>query len=198
MAAIRTKDFIERWEAHRDNLVRSTPVPKETEAVKRARIAKLEANSEEWFAYYFPNYYTSPSANFHRQATRRVIKNNRWYEVRKWARDLAKSTPWNDGGSLHGHDREGQELPFGIQLVRQCRRVADALHGQPRKQCPPDLRLWQAGWFSPMGNGRLCHPQGCIFSLHWCGAVTAWYTQRGSPARRDPDRRYRHGRALPQ
>ena len=92
MPPIRTKDFLEKWDSHRDNIVRSTPVPKETEPVKRARIAKLEANPEEWFAYYFPNYYTSPSANFHRQATRRVIKNNRWYEVRKWARDLAKST----------------------------------------------------------------------------------------------------------
>ena len=92
MSTQKSREFMERWDSHRDNIVRSTPVPHETDPIKRARIARLEANPEDWFAYYFPNYYTAPSASFHRQATRRVIKHNRWYEVRRWARDLAKST----------------------------------------------------------------------------------------------------------
>lgn len=92
MAAKSTKDQIERWEAYRDNLMRSTPLPTEDEITRRARIAKLEKNSESWFAYYFPAYYSSPSAPFHRKATERLLKNNRWYEVRRWSRELAKST----------------------------------------------------------------------------------------------------------
>jgi hypothetical protein len=92
MAIKSTKEQIERWEAYRDNLMRSTPLPVENEIERRDRIAKLEKNSESWFAYYFPAYYSSPSAPFHRKATDRLLKNNRWYEVRRWSRELAKST----------------------------------------------------------------------------------------------------------
>lgn len=55
------------------------------------RKKKLESNSEEWFRYYFPNYYTCEPANFHIAATKRLLNHDRWYEVRAWARELAKS-----------------------------------------------------------------------------------------------------------
>ncbi len=63
----------------------------ETPEERRRRVKKLEANPEEWFKYYFPKYaYAEPTA-FHKAATRRVINNGEFYEVRHWARELAKS-----------------------------------------------------------------------------------------------------------
>lgn len=59
---------------------------------QKKRIAKLEADPEKWFAYYFPNFYRSAPAKFHIDATNRIIKNPEWYEVRMWSRELAKST----------------------------------------------------------------------------------------------------------
>jgi hypothetical protein len=81
------------WESFRKGLIESTIVDDtESHADQLKRIARLEANPEEWFAYYFPNYYKSEPAPFHKKATRRILANKRWYEVRAWSRELAKST----------------------------------------------------------------------------------------------------------
>ena len=86
------KQALQYWEDFRLNLERSTSIDiQETEAEKSKRIAKLEADDEAWFAYYFPNYYTSKPAKFHLKATKRLLSNNKWYEVRAWSRELAKS-----------------------------------------------------------------------------------------------------------
>lgn len=82
----------QKWEAYRLNLKKATPIPKETSKEKEDRIKRLEKHPEEWFRFYFPNYYTADPAPFHIAATKRVLKNNRWYEVRRWSRELAKST----------------------------------------------------------------------------------------------------------
>jgi phage terminase large subunit-like protein len=86
------KSFIAKWENFRANLVRSTPVPQMTDAEKIDFKKKLESKPEEWFQFMFPNYYTASPARFHIQATNRLLKHDRWYEVRKWARELSKST----------------------------------------------------------------------------------------------------------
>ncbi|MBL4828460.1 MAG: hypothetical protein JKY55_00985 [Aliivibrio sp.] len=86
------KDFLLRWEEYRESLIRETPVPQETTAEKRARIARLESKPEEWFKYHFPNYAYAEPADFHKRATRRTLKNKKWYEARAWSRELAKST----------------------------------------------------------------------------------------------------------
>lgn len=65
---------------------------KETPEQKRERIASLEADPEAWFAYYFRKYATSKPAKFHIEASKRVLSNPEWYEVRMWSRELAKST----------------------------------------------------------------------------------------------------------
>lgn len=65
--------------------------PSDTEAEIRARRESLEKDDEEWFRYYFAMYYSCEAADFHKKATGRLIKNNRWYEVRAWSRELAKS-----------------------------------------------------------------------------------------------------------
>lgn len=64
----------------------------DTWAEIQARKKKLEANHEAWFAYYFQKYYKSEPAPFHIRATKRIMDNARWYEVRAWARELAKSS----------------------------------------------------------------------------------------------------------
>ncbi|NJN27161.1 MAG: hypothetical protein HC819_14875 [Cyclobacteriaceae bacterium] len=64
----------------------------ETESDKILRKARLEANPEEWFQYYFPKYCTAEPATFHKSATKRLLNNKRWYEVRAWSRELAKSS----------------------------------------------------------------------------------------------------------
>jgi hypothetical protein len=86
------KQQIQDWEEYRDNIFKSTPIDlKETPIQKEKRIKKLEENDEEWFKYYFPNYYSSEPADFHKRSTKRVMSNMEWMESRVWARELAKS-----------------------------------------------------------------------------------------------------------
>ncbi|QYS90711.1 hypothetical protein JJC04_12075 [Flavobacterium covae] len=83
---------MELWQQYRDNSYKATPIDlKETASEKAKRIAYLEANPEKWFKYYFPNYYTSEPAPFHLRATKRILSNPEWYEVRSWSRELSKS-----------------------------------------------------------------------------------------------------------
>lgn len=92
MVKLTDRQALAAWEEFRNNLVKSTSVDyNETEHQRAARVAKLEANPEEWFKYYFPNYYKNNPAPFHLKATKRLLKNKRWYEVRAWSRELAKS-----------------------------------------------------------------------------------------------------------
>lgn len=86
------KEYILQWREFCENLDNATPIDLlETAGNKIKRIKELEANPEQWFKYYFPNYYTSEPAEFHIKATRRVLKKDEWYEVRSWARELSKS-----------------------------------------------------------------------------------------------------------
>lgn len=80
------------WEEFVQNMNRDAPVNYgETAAEKAKRIKGLEANNEEWFKYYFSNFYTSEATKFHKKATKRVMNNPEWYEVRAWSRELSKS-----------------------------------------------------------------------------------------------------------
>lgn len=84
---------LSQWEKFRKQIERSTYVDlTESPGEQKKRIAHMEANTEEWFKYYFPSYAKSEAAAFHKAATKRWIENNRWYEVRAWSRELAKST----------------------------------------------------------------------------------------------------------
>ncbi|WP_435138892.1 hypothetical protein [Formosa sp. A9] len=92
MSKAEDKKYYELWQQYRENTSRATPIDlNETPAEKKKRIDDLEANPEKWFKYYFPNYYTSDPAPFHIKATKRVLENPEWYEVRSWSRELAKS-----------------------------------------------------------------------------------------------------------
>ncbi len=87
------KAKLQSWAEYTANVSASTPVDlSETTKEKRDRIAKLEADPEAWFNYYFPKYAFAAPTGFHKAATRRIMDNPEWYEVRLWSRELAKST----------------------------------------------------------------------------------------------------------
>ena len=64
----------------------------EDEEVKKVRVAMLEADTEAWFKHYFRRYAFAEPAQFHLDATKRIVEHPEWFEVRMWSRELAKST----------------------------------------------------------------------------------------------------------
>lgn len=93
MAELTQRQISILWDDFRDSIKASTPVDlSETIEQRKARIKRLEANPEEWFKYYFPKYSYAEPALFHKKATKRILNNLEWYEVRSWSRELAKST----------------------------------------------------------------------------------------------------------
>jgi hypothetical protein len=92
MAKITNKQYADIWAEFRENIDKATPVDlSEKQADKLKRIAQLEKEPEQWFKYYFPNFYTSEPAPFHIKATKRILANPEWFEVRAWSRELSKS-----------------------------------------------------------------------------------------------------------
>ena len=86
------KEYLELFRQYCDNFKNSTPInTHETSAQRLRRVAMLEANPEEWFKYYFPNYCTAEPAKFHKAATKRLLSHAEWFEVRAWSRELAKT-----------------------------------------------------------------------------------------------------------
>lgn len=87
------KQAVKDWDEFHKSLSKDLVIDNdETGQDKLKRIAGLEADPETWFKYYFPKYATAKPALFHCEATERIIKNSRWFEVRMWSRELAKST----------------------------------------------------------------------------------------------------------
>lgn len=92
MSKFEDKKALDFWVKYIKDLERSTVVDfSESQEDKLKRIQRLEGNDEEWFKYYFPNYYSSEPADFHKRSTKRIMQNAEWYEVRAWSRELAKS-----------------------------------------------------------------------------------------------------------
>ena len=86
------KQWLERWDAFRKNLLRETPAPVgESDSAKKARIKHLQSNFEAFCQYYFPNYASAPFAKFHLNFARKIEKSDTIYIVRAWAREHAKS-----------------------------------------------------------------------------------------------------------
>ncbi|GGB82928.1 hypothetical protein GCM10007424_23690 [Flavobacterium suaedae] len=92
MAKKSDKVILNEWQEFKENTKRATPIDlNETAAQKAKRIEQLEKHPEKWFKYYFPNYYTAEPELFHIKATKRVLNNPEYYEVRSWSRELSKS-----------------------------------------------------------------------------------------------------------
>ena len=87
------KHYLQLGEEYRDNIRKATPVDTtETYAQQQERIKRLEANPEEWFKYYFPNFAYAEPAPFHKRSTKAVLAHPEYYIVRAWSRELSKST----------------------------------------------------------------------------------------------------------
>ena len=87
------KSALKDWDKFHAGMLRDVSVDvNESPAEKVIRIQRLENDPEAWFKYYFPNYASAEPADFHKQATIRLLTARRWYELRMWSRELAKST----------------------------------------------------------------------------------------------------------
>lgn len=92
MSQVDNKKAIDFWDKYRKDLERATVVDySESQEEKLKRIQQLEADDEAWFKYYFPNYYFSEPAPFHKRSSKRIMNNMEWIEVRAWSRECAKS-----------------------------------------------------------------------------------------------------------
>jgi hypothetical protein len=92
MPELTEKQSLQLWNEYVENIRKATALyTGETEAQQRRRIGILEADPELWFKYYFPQYCYAEPAAFHKAATKRVLNNLEWYEVRMWSRELSKS-----------------------------------------------------------------------------------------------------------
>lgn len=152
---------IHDWDDFRKGIIEATTVDDtESHGERVKRVIKLEKDHEAWFAYYFPNYYTSKPARFHTRSTRRLFENNRWYEVRAWSRELAKSARSMmevlklalTGKARNilvisnsGDNAERLLMPFMINLESNRRIIND--YGVQQKP-----GSWETGEFSTMGG----------------------------------------------
>lgn len=140
------KQLTKEWELWIEQFLQDVAdEPGQTPEARAARIKHLEANPEEWFKYYFPKYCTAPSAPFQQKATKRLLSNPRWYEVRAWSRELAKTaramfeilylamTGEVRNVLVVSNSADNAErllLPFMLQLERNKRLIAD--YGEQR------------------------------------------------------------------
>jgi phage terminase large subunit-like protein len=153
---LKDKQALLRWDKFRKQVKRSTYVDiTETAGQQKKRIAKLEANDEAWFKYYFPNYYKSDAAPFHTSATKRWMESERIYEVRAWSRELAKSTrammedlklmltgksKFKIQVSASYDKAEALLMPYMINLESNQRIIHD--YGEQKK-----IGQWEGGYF---------------------------------------------------
>lgn len=80
------------WEQFKTDIKKATPPERLTAAEKAKKKAYLEKHPIEWMKYFFPNYASCDFAPFQKEAINRIWKNDEWFEVWSWARELAKST----------------------------------------------------------------------------------------------------------
>lgn len=80
------------WEQFKDDIRKETPPERLSTAEKARKKAYLEKHPVEWMQYFFPNYASCPFAPFQKEAINRICRNDEWFEVWSWARELAKST----------------------------------------------------------------------------------------------------------
>ena len=86
------KKALQKWDSFAENIRRDTPAEQLSEKDRLKKKAQLEAHPVEWMKYFFPNYASSEFADFQKTAINRVCRNDEWYEVWSWSRELAKST----------------------------------------------------------------------------------------------------------
>lgn len=92
ITAASDNDYLKAWQEFCDGMRKYATVDRhETVAARKVRIKELEADHEKWYKYYFPNYCTAEPADFHKEASERLLNNDEWFEIRAWSRELAKT-----------------------------------------------------------------------------------------------------------
>lgn len=80
------------WLALCERIKSATPLPTdESEAQKRARIARLRENFTDFCRYYFPDYMDSDFGWFHKKAADIITIDRKCFAVLEWPREHAKS-----------------------------------------------------------------------------------------------------------
>ncbi len=93
MISMADRDSLRKWEEFRDDMYRDSPVELNmTRAQMEKHRAYLEAHPIEWILFFFEKTAKYEFADFQKEAILRCIKNDEWYEVLSWSRELAKST----------------------------------------------------------------------------------------------------------
>ncbi|MCM1035544.1 MAG: hypothetical protein NC038_05550 [Paludibacter sp.] len=98
--AISQKDAVRQWKELCATIQNMSTINKmETEAVRQARIEHARRDYAFFVSYYFPHYCTHretgdiiPSATFHIDAAKKILRTRNLRAVFKWARGHAKST----------------------------------------------------------------------------------------------------------
>ena len=89
---LKDREALRQWEEYRKGIIQSTSIDlTETYAEKDKRIKFLLSDFEEFCKYYFPKYFQSDFAAFHKRFAKKVINNQRIYITRAWSRAHAKS-----------------------------------------------------------------------------------------------------------
>lgn len=87
------KQSLELWVKFHESLAKNVSVD---ESLSRREIERqrteLEKDPIAWIKYFFPEYAESEFAPFHLKAIKRLVENDKWYEVLSWSRELAKSS----------------------------------------------------------------------------------------------------------
>lgn len=88
---------LKKWHEKVANIKQATThgQPKETFAQKTQRIQTLLADFRQFVNYYFPQYASVPSADFHVQAAHDIAADPRIFAVLEWPREHAKSVVAN-------------------------------------------------------------------------------------------------------
>ena len=86
------KRALQEWQQFVEDTRKATPPERLSTAEKEVKKAYLEKHPIEWMQYFFPNYANCEFAPFQKEAVNRIFRNDEWFEVWSWARELAKST----------------------------------------------------------------------------------------------------------
>ncbi len=104
MNAAQEKKAALQWQKYTDGIRKSAPINKDdTDETIKERRKRLEApgNEEEWIKYYFKKYAFAAPAAFQKKSSLRIFAacramqkkgSGKYYQSRKWARGLSKST----------------------------------------------------------------------------------------------------------
>lgn len=84
---------LKKWQQFQKTIKKTGKAPKNEVPVDQVnRMKALENDREAWMSYYFGGSKKYPSPKFHIESSDRIMANPEHFEIRSWARELAKST----------------------------------------------------------------------------------------------------------